>query len=404
MSPDHHADHRPSHCDASRGDANAGLVRQLDDAWRDALAGSDPPALAEFLAAADGDGQQIRELLLLDMQKRFAWQGSLARDDYLPQLSEWHADVETAWAAYRQRIEAVDATNLQTLFFAERDDSIVDAEVNAIRCNQDTQRYSDFELLDHGSFGAVYRAFDNHLGRTVAMKIPRAGAEKFQRENFLREARAAANLHHPQIVPVFDASAHNDVCYITFAFVDGATLRERLQVADAPLNRSVPSGTTRSWSMAENSTLESADPAALDQSTTKHTPFENRTLPIRDAVQLVEGLARAMAYAHEQGVIHRDLKPSNIMIDRHGRPHILDFGLAKNVGQVRAGEFAGTPSYMSPEQLCREEVGAATDQYSLGLILWECIAGSRAFPSTRGPRDAARPVPPAARSAWFESP
>ena len=203
---------------------------------------------------------------------------------------------------------------------------VVDAGRNlARRLREGPVQLDRFELVSElgvGSFGYVFRAWDPRLERVVALKVQRAGSfastEEVQR--FLREARSAASLKHPAIVSLHETGQTEDgVGYLVYEFIDGQTLEARLR--DGPL-----------------------DPAV--------------------AAQIAAELAAALDYAHQHGVIHRDIKPSNIMLDPRGRPHLMDFGLAKQesakqaTGEPSSGERAatsdgrllGTPAYMSPEQ------------------------------------------------------
>ncbi len=204
-------------------------------------------------------------------------------------------------------------------------------------------RYEVRAYLGGGTFGVVYRAFDPRLGREVALKVLRAEMVTSAQavERFLREARAAAKLLHPHIVPVYDCGQAGSLYFIASAFIQGNTLAEV-----------IPEG----------------------------------GMETRRAVELAAQLASALGYAHGQGVLHRDVKPQNIMLDEQGSLHLMDFGLAAWVQEGGArltqhGEMMGTPRYMSPEQAGGEnaKVGAASDLYAAGVVLYEMLAGRTPF-------------------------
>lgn len=196
--------------------------------------------------------------------------------------------------------------------------------------------------LGQGAFGAVYRAYDPQLDREVAIKVPQSALLTSPElvERFLREAKAAARLNHPHIVPVYDAGQDGNQHYIASAFIDGQPLSELI---------------------------------------------ETYREDYRQIAELVRKLAEALHYAHAQGIIHRDIKPHNIMIDAQGDPHLMDFGLA-HVGDAAQklthdGTLMGTPAYMAPEQAAAqtENITAASDQYSLGIVLYELLTGQTPF-------------------------
>ena len=211
-----------------------------------------------------------------------------------------------------------------------------------------------FELrrrLGEGGFGVVYEGWDPSLERDVAIKIPRLGGflSNDHRERFLREARAAALLDHPGIVPVFEAGHDGEICYIATALCAGPTLSAWLK------NRSEP-------------------------------------VPFRQAALLVRQLAHSVQHAHGRGILHRDLKPGNVLLEplENGRvdgvdfPYALritDFGLAKIQGDLehatRSSVVMGTPSYMAPEQAMGRvnEIGPQADVYAMGAMLYELLTG-----------------------------
>jgi len=197
--------------------------------------------------------------------------------------------------------------------------------------------------------GVVYQARQTALGRVVALKMILSGAHAAEADlaRFRTEAEAIARLQHPNIVQVFEVGQHGGLPYIALEYCPSGSLETKL----------------------------SGGP-----------------LPAREAAELVETLARAMAAAHEKGVIHRDLKPANVLLAEDGTPKITDFGLAKKIDEASPGRQSGekltatgavmgTPSYMAPEQAGGKTgtVGPACDVYALGAILYECLTGRPPF-------------------------
>jgi serine/threonine protein kinase len=203
----------------------------------------------------------------------------------------------------------------------------------------------EYDILDEisrGAMGVIYKARHRELGRVVALKVMIAGqdASPDQIVRFEKEARAAARLRHPNIVPIYDIGREDGKRFFTMDLIEGMPL-------DVMISRG------------------------------ELTP--------RRALEIAAELGDALAYAHERGVIHRDIKPSNIIVDSAGRPQITDFGLAKQVDTdtkfTRTGTTIGTPSYMSPEQARgeNERVDHRSDVYSLGAVLHEMLIGQPPF-------------------------
>lgn len=202
-------------------------------------------------------------------------------------------------------------------------------------------RFEIRNLLGEGTYGKVYRAFDPLLDREVALKIPKFSHDQERRqERFLREAKAAARLRHPNIVGVHESGRIGEHSYIASEFIDGK-----------PLTDLIDSG----------------------------------ELTFDETARICVALAEGLAYAHDHGVIHRDIKPGNVLMDSEGQPQIADFGLAKRLDEdatmTTEGGILGTPAYMPPEQARGQldQIGPASDQYSLGVILYEMLTGKRPF-------------------------
>ena len=208
--------------------------------------------------------------------------------------------------------------------------------------HQHFDRYELLEEIGRGGMGVVYKARQNGLDRTVALKIILAGqlASPEVVRRFLAESRAAARLQHPNIVRVFEAGEFEGRHFFAMEYVAGSNL--------AVLARRGP-------------------------------------LDAEAAARMVSTVARAVEHLHSQSIIHRDLKPSNILLDEKGRPFVTDFGLAKLLDAqsqaTQSGVIAGTPGYMPPEQAAGRvaEIGPRSDVYSLGAILYELLAGRPPF-------------------------
>ncbi len=202
-------------------------------------------------------------------------------------------------------------------------------------------RYTLLDELGRGGMGVVWKAWDSQLFRVVALKLIRPDSAWGEEgvERFAREARLAARLRHPNIVPVHDVGVQDGQHYFTSDFIAGQTLDD---VLSSPV-------------------------------------------PVRQSITWVRQIADALGYAHANGVVHRDVKPGNILVDERGQPYIMDFGLAREVaagsGMTLSGQFMGTPEYMSPEQAMGRTyaAGPASDQFSLAVILYEILTGRAPF-------------------------
>jgi serine/threonine-protein kinase len=209
-------------------------------------------------------------------------------------------------------------------------------------------RYSIESQLGVGGVGAVYRATQVMLGRSVAVKLLLDGLDPSFRARFEREAKALAGLRHPNIVAINDYGVDHDTPYLVMELLEGETLAQRLQ----------------------------------------RGPLEPEHV-----LELTQQLLRALAFVHEQGLVHRDLKPGNLFLeqlpDGDERLKLLDFGLAKFMGSpqsspdeptvTRAGHVVGTPAYMAPEQIAGDGADARTDTYSVGVLLFQMLTGRVPF-------------------------
>ena len=215
--------------------------------------------------------------------------------------------------------------------------------------------YRIVEPIGAGGMGAVYKAYDNKLHRTVALKVlpPEYVSQQDRRRRFYQEARAASALNHPHILTIYEVGEDDGKPYIAMEYVEGETLREKIKT---------------------------------------------KTLQLKDALDIAIQIASGLARAHELGIIHRDLKPENLMLSRDGYAKILDFGLAKLVAErdralvadseqktlirgveTESGTLLGTVNYMAPEQLLGQRVDRRCDVFSFGVVLCEMLTGTAPF-------------------------
>ncbi|MEO6446355.1 MAG: serine/threonine-protein kinase, partial [Gemmatimonadaceae bacterium] len=203
--------------------------------------------------------------------------------------------------------------------------------------------------IGRGGIGVVYRAQDRKLRRLVAIKVlpPELAYRDDVKQRFLREAQTAAQLNHPNIVPIYAVEERDGLVCFVMALVEGESLGARIA-------------------------------------------RESR-LPVSDACHVLREVADALSYAHSRGIVHRDIKPDNILIERAtGRPMVTDFGIARAAeGDARltvTGIAVGTPAYMSPEQAIGErELDGRSDQYSLAIVAYQMLSGELPFQATNTP-------------------
>jgi serine/threonine protein kinase/tetratricopeptide (TPR) repeat protein len=201
--------------------------------------------------------------------------------------------------------------------------------------------YEITEEIGKGGMATVFRAYQPSMDRHVAVKVIRASmlGDKLGRDRFQREARVVAKLEHPHLLPIYDFDGEHDPPFIVMRFLEGGTLKQVMEAGP---------------------------------------------LPPSEMIYTLRQVALALDYAHRQGVVHRDLKPSNIMIDREGNVFVADFGIARVTDAPRdltgTGVVMGTPGYMAPEQARgKAEVDGRADVYSLGVIMFEMLAGRGPF-------------------------
>ncbi|XVV07311.1 serine/threonine-protein kinase [Actinosynnema sp. CA-248983] len=202
--------------------------------------------------------------------------------------------------------------------------------------------YRILGMLGQGGMGVVYRAHDTVHDRVVALKkLPASVVDPEFRARFQREARLAASLSHPNIVPVHDFGEIDGQLFLDMLLVDGTDLRRMMGQSQVDQDR---------------------------------------------ALAVLRQVARALDAAHEAGLVHRDVKPSNILVDGAGRAYLADFGIARETSAdatvlTQSGDLIGSWDYMAPERLSRSDVDGRSDQYSLACVLFECLTGRLPYPA-----------------------
>jgi eukaryotic-like serine/threonine-protein kinase len=319
------------------------------------------PRIEEYLDRADerDRGALVRELLLLEVEIKRERGEATSPDDYQTRFPDAASDIVAAFAqpgrppafpgGGRNQGEpsAREFHNARTVFLPPRSD---DSSGPISTPDGSFGWIGEYEVLSEiarGGMGVVYKARQKRVKRLVALKMILTGqmASNEERERFLREAEMAANLDHPNIVPIYEVSESQGCPFFSMKLIEGESLSHLIK--QKRLHQSV-----------------------YDPDT---------------AAQLTATVARAVHFAHERGFLHCDLKPSNILLETDGRPYVTDFGLAKRAAEDSSlsvsGAILGTPSYMAPEQASgsRRGLSPATDVYGLGAILYELLTGSPPF-------------------------
>ncbi|MDC0317314.1 protein kinase [bacterium] len=346
--------------DKPEGEATLFLaLESICDAFESALQTDSSPRIEDYLPKVGSHQQErlLRELCLIEIQHRIDRKEEVSLTEYAQRFPAHRECLESLakehprWGIQSNPPdigetlvtnplpEFTSSSNWQSLETMAAVGDSTDPE------NPPSCRFGDYELIEkigQGGMGVIYKARQQKLNRIVAVKMIRAGklASPSDIQRFQSEAEAIGRLEHPQIVPIYEVDQVEGIHFFSMAFIDGEDLAQKLRQGP---------------------------------------------LPQRQAAQLVDEIALAIHYAHQQGIIHRDLKPANILLTRDGQIRVTDFGLAKlqdaEHGQTVTGDVVGTPGYMSPEQAAgqRASVGTASDIYSLGAILYSLLTGRPPF-------------------------
>jgi len=331
-------------------------IHRLCEAFESQWRAGGRPRIEEILEQDGHDDHDalLDELLILELELRHEAGERPRPDEYRARFPEVAARVEAVFSRAADPSGSIGRASTGTFPAAAEVWQSAATTAGSAVCPPDTSPtfgfIGDYEVIEEiarGGMGVVFKARHKDLKRLVALKMILSGqmATPEERQRFRREAELAANLDHPNIVPIFEVSEYQGAPYFSMKLVEGESLAHQIS--------------------ARKKTKAPCDP--------------------EPAARLIATLARALDYAHERGFLHCDLKPSNILLDREGRPHVTDFGLARRTSEDRAmsvsGAIMGTPSYMAPEQASgvRKGLSPTTDVYGLGAIFYELLTGEPPF-------------------------
>jgi serine/threonine protein kinase len=309
------------------------LFRRIDqvcDCFEDAWRAGQQPAIEDYLGGtAEPSGSLLfLELLRLEIHYRCQKHDTPAADEYVSRFPA-HADLIREAFRAEHSAERSSGASLSA-------DTVPHVKEGEGDQPERLGRYRVTGILGRGSFGVVYKGYDEELRREVAIKVPHRHcvSQTVGVEAYLAEARTLASLDHPRIVPVYDAGRIDDsLCFVVSKFIEGSDLKNRIKEARPP---------------------------------------------VRESAELVATVAEALQFAHQKRLVHRDVKPANILLDSRGKPYLADFGLALREEDFGVGGLImGTPAYMSPEQANGEGhlVDGRSDIYSLGVVFYELLTG-----------------------------
>ncbi len=299
----------------------------------------------ELLPQSIGQTDLLLEIVYTEYAVREELGQVVSQEDWLKRFPAWSNEIQQMFEVHQQ-ICPLGRSWTQSSFSAQADQTIQGRQVPEAIAFERGRVIGGYQLLEEigrGGMGVVFRAIQLSLNREVALKMILSGEFAGPRElaRFQSEAEACARLHHPNIVQVFEVGAHNRCPFLSMELIQGGSLEDRLR---------------------------------------------NAVLEPREAAILLGTIARAVSFAHHNGVLHRDLKPSNVLLTFEGQPKVADFGLAKRFSGeaatvLQSSAMVGTPSHMAPEtiELGASNTGPASDVYSLGVILYEMLTGRLPF-------------------------